>query len=62
MLGMDSGVRSGLMREVKEGEGVERRYSDIRARVSASSQSLSPPSVGPPGEGHEPSSSLSRTS
>lgn len=25
VLGMDSGVRSGLMSEVKEGEGVERR-------------------------------------
>ena len=35
VFGMVSGVRSGLMREVKAGDGVERRYSDMRARVSA---------------------------
>lgn len=34
MFGIDWGVRSGLMSEAKEGEGLVRRYVEIRASIS----------------------------
>lgn len=34
VFGIDCGVRSGLMREANDGEGLVRRYVEIRASIS----------------------------